>query len=53
LQDFIGDKNAPGGGVLLAAGKSMRLRYRVVIHGSDITPLNIPDLYRDYIQKVK
>lgn len=53
LQDFIGDKNASGGGVLLAAGKSMRLRYRVVIHGSDITPLNIPDLYRDYIQKVK
>jgi hypothetical protein len=37
----------------LDAGKTMRLRYRVIIHSSDITPLNLPDLYGDYLAKVK
>jgi hypothetical protein len=31
----------------------MRLRYRVIIHSSDITPLNLPDLYAEYTEKVK
>jgi hypothetical protein len=53
LKDFVGDKTAQGGGLQMAPGQSMRLRYRVVIHGGDITPLNIPDLYREYKQKVK
>ena len=53
LKDFTGDKNAYGGGMQMAAGQSVRVRYRVIIHSSDITPLNVPDLYRDYTQKVK
>lgn len=53
LKDFIGDPQAKGGGLTMAAGQSMRLRYRVLIHGSDITPLNLPDLYSRYLQDLK
>jgi hypothetical protein len=53
LQDFIGEPNAQGGGLKLDQGKSMRLRYRVIIHSSDITPINLPDLYAEYLAKVK
>ena len=53
LKDFIGEPNAQGGGLQLDAGKTMRLRYRVIIHSSDITPLNLPDLYGEYLAKVK
>ena len=53
LKDFIKDPQADGGGLKLAAGQSMRLRYRVIIHGSDITPLNLPDLYSRYLQTLK
>lgn len=53
LKDFVDDKTAQGGGLTMASGESMRIRYRVVIHGADITPLNIPDLFQDYVQKTK
>ena len=53
LKDFVKDPQADGGGLKLAAGQSMRLRYRVIIHGSDITPLNLPDLYSRYLQTLK
>jgi hypothetical protein len=53
LKDFIGDKNAQGGGLLMGAGQSMRIRYRVIIHSSNISPLNLPDLYNEYVKKGK
>jgi hypothetical protein len=53
LKDFTGDKSASGGGLQMAAGERMRLRYRVIIHGSDLTSLNLPDVYREYLKKVK
>jgi hypothetical protein len=53
LKDFIRDKNAQGGGLQMAAGQAMRLRYRVIIHSSDITPLNLPDIFADYVRKAK
>jgi hypothetical protein len=53
LKEFIDQPNAHGGGLQLDAGKAMRLRYRVVIHSSDVTPINLPDLYSEYLAKVK
>jgi hypothetical protein len=53
LKEFLGDPKTEGGGVLLRIGKQIRVRYRVVIHGSNITSLNLPDLYRDYLDKIK
>jgi hypothetical protein len=53
LKDFIGEKTAQGGGLNVASGETMRVRYRVVIHGADITPLNIPDLFQEYVNKTK
>ena len=53
LKDFTNDPSAQGGGLKLDEGKSMRLRYRVIIHSSDVTPLNLPDLYSDYLAQVK
>jgi hypothetical protein len=53
LKDFVEDPQAQGGGLKMTAGQSVRLRYRVVIHGSDITPLNLPDLYSKYLQTLK
>ncbi len=53
LKQFIDDEQAQGGGLTMAPGQSIRLRYRVIIHTSDITPLNLPDLYLDYTKKVK
>jgi methane monooxygenase PmoA-like len=53
LKQFIGDEQAKGGGLTMRPGESMRLRYRVIIHGSNIVPLNVPDLFREYISKVR
>jgi hypothetical protein len=53
LKEFIEDPHAEGGGLTMAAGQSMRLRYRVIIHGSDVTPLNLPDLYSRYLKDLK
>ncbi|HXE10708.1 MAG TPA: PmoA family protein [Bryobacteraceae bacterium] len=53
LAQFINDKNAQGGGLQMAPGQSMRLRYRVIIHSSNISPLNLPDLYNAYVEKSK
>jgi hypothetical protein len=53
LKDFVKDPQAQDGGLKLTVGQSMRLRYRVIIHGSDITPLNLPDLYSKYLQTLK
>jgi hypothetical protein len=53
LKQFIDDKNARGGGLLMGAGQSMRIRYRVIIHSSNISPLNLPDLYDEYVKKAK
>jgi hypothetical protein len=53
LKDFVEDKNAKDGGVAMVPGDTIQVRYRVIIHSSDITPLNLPDLYREYLKKVK
>lgn len=53
LKQFIEDKNAKGGGLLMGAGQTMRIRYRVIIHSSNISPLNLPDLYNEYVKKSK
>jgi hypothetical protein len=53
LKDFTGEKDAQGGGLQMEPNESMRLRYRVIIHTSNISPLNIPDLYSEYVRKVK
>ena len=52
-KQFIGEKEGPGGGLQMTAGQSMRLRYRVIIHGSEINSLNLPDIYQDYLKQVK
>jgi len=41
------DKNAPVSKFVLAAGKSIRLRYRIVIH-PEMDVAGIEDLYREY-----
>lgn len=52
LKQFIGDEHAQGG-LTMQPGESMRLRFRVIIHGSNVVPLNVPDLFREYISKVR
>jgi hypothetical protein len=52
LKEF--DPNATGeGGHNLAAGKSMRFRYRVIVHGGDVTKKELADWYSDYAKKAK
>jgi hypothetical protein len=53
LKDFMHDKTPHDGGLEMASGQSMRIRYRVLIHGADITPLNIPDFFQNYVSKTK
>ena len=45
--DFTGDKSQ-NGGMTVEAGKTIRFRYRVVIHAGDFRAANIAELYRQY-----
>jgi hypothetical protein len=53
LADFIGQKDNKDGGFNMSPGQTARFRYRVVIHGGDITPLNVPDIYLQYLNSTK
>lgn len=45
--DFFNDKNR-NGSLTLEPGKSLRLRYRVVIHPGDMKSANLAKMYEDY-----
>ncbi len=47
MRDFMNDKTMDGG-MTLDPGKSMRFRYRVVIHTGDATAAGIAALYKQY-----
>ncbi|MGA8030174.1 MAG: PmoA family protein [Bryobacteraceae bacterium] len=48
------DPKEPGeGGHSMAAGDSMRFRYRVVVHPGDVPKKRIADWYSDYAKKMK
>lgn len=50
--EFTEDKSK-NGAYSLAQGKSITLRYRVLIHGHEVGPLNLPDFYQKYIEESK
>lgn len=47
LHDFLRDKTADGS-LTLAPGKSLRFRYRVVIHPGDYQSAGVAEMYRKY-----
>src|SRR5947209_7771092 len=52
LKVFTGDKSQDGS-VTLEPGKTLRLRYRVVIHPGDAKSAGIPALWETYLKEVK
>jgi hypothetical protein len=50
LKDFEPNTGASGGHAL-AAGRSMRFRYRVIVHAGDVPKKKIADWYAVYSQK--
>lgn len=50
LKDFEPNAGARGGHTL-AAGKSMRFRYRVIVHAGDVPKKNVADWYAEYSRK--
>ena len=47
VRDFTGDK-AQDGSLTLEPGRSLRFRYRVVIHPGDVHTLNLAAMYKEY-----
>ena len=47
LHDFLNDKTADGS-LTLDPGKSLRFRYRVVIHPGDFQSAGVPEMYKEY-----
>lgn len=52
LKDFE-PQSSNRGGYLLPAGKSMRFRYRVIVHPGDTPKKKIAEWYSDYARKAK
>lgn len=52
LSEFTGDKTVDGSYVL-PAGKTLRLRYRILIHPGDATEARIADAYQKYLADSK
>ncbi len=47
VRDFTGDKTQDGS-LTLESGRSLRFRYRVVIHPGDVHALNLAAMYKEY-----
>ena len=47
VRDFTGDKTQDGS-LTLESGRSLRFRYRVVIHPGDVHALDLPAMYKQY-----
>jgi hypothetical protein len=47
-RDFTGDKSQDGS-MTVEPGKTVRFRYRVVVHPGDFRDANIADLYKQYV----
>ncbi len=52
LREFTGDKTQDGS-YLLAAGKTLRFRYRILIHPGDVAQAMIAEEYKSYLKEVK
>jgi hypothetical protein len=50
IRDFTGDKTQ-NGSMTVEPGKTIRFRYRVVIHPGDVRSANIAELYKQYTSK--
>ena len=50
LNVFTGDKSQDGS-ITIQPGKTMRFRYRVIIHSGDATSANIAKMWDEYIKK--